>query len=243
MENCKIKELIKAVSGKIIQGDQDCLISRISIDSRTLIPGDLFFAIIGPSFDGHDFIIEAFNKGAVGAVACKSVSSLLQNEEIDKNKVIVEVKDTLSALQNWSKHYKDKFKTFNICVTGSNGKTTTKEIIAHILSQEFPLLKTSGNYNNEIGIPLTLLQLNKSHKILVAEMGMRGLGEIKTLTNFIPPDLAVITNIGEAHIGLLGSKDNIFKAKSELLQSLDKDGMAIINKDDPYFFKMLEIVK
>ncbi|MBA7560146.1 UDP-N-acetylmuramoyl-tripeptide--D-alanyl-D-alanine ligase [Candidatus Atribacteria bacterium 1244-E10-H5-B2] len=243
MENCKIKEFIKAVSGKIIQGDRDCLISRISIDSRTLIPGDLFFAIIGPSFDGHDFIIEAFNKGAVGAVACKSVSSLLQNEEIDKNKVIVEVKDTLSALQNWSKHYKDKFKTFNICVTGSNGKTTTKEIIAHILSQEFPLLKTSGNYNNEIGIPLTLLQLNKSHKILVVEMGMRGLGEIKTLTNFIPPDLALITNIGEAHIGLLGSKNNIFKAKSELLQSLDKDGMAIINKDDPYFFKMLEIVK
>lgn len=243
MENCKIRELIKTVSGKIIQGDQDCLVSRISIDSRTLIPGDLFFAIIGPSFDGHDFVIEAFKKGAVGVVVCKGASTLLQNEQIDKDKIILEVKDTLSALQDWSKHYKDKFKTFNICITGSNGKTTTKEIIAHILSQEFPLLKTSGNYNNEIGIPLTLLGLNKSHKLLVAEMGMRGLGEIKTLTNFIPPDFAVITNIGEAHIGLLGSKDNIFKAKSELLQSLDKDGKAIINRDDPYFFKMLEIVK
>ena len=243
MENCKIRELIRAVSGKIIQGDQDCLISRISIDSRTLIPGDLFFAIIGPSFDGHDFIIEAFRKGAMGAVVCKGASTLLQNEQIDEDKIIVEVKDTLSALQDWSKYYKDKFRTFNICVTGSNGKTTTKEIIAHILSQEFPLLKTSGNYNNEIGIPLTLLQLNKSHKILVVEMGMRSLGEIKTLSNFIPPDLAVITNIGEAHIGLLGSKDNIFKAKSELLQSLDKDGKAIINRDDPYYFKMLDIVK
>jgi len=243
LENCKIRELIKATSGKIIQGNRDCLISRISIDSRTLIPGDLFFAIIGPSFDGHDFIIEAFNKGAMGAVTCRSVSSLLQNEEMDKNKVIVEVKDTLSSLQNWSKYYKNKFKTFNICVTGSNGKTTTKEIIAHILSQEFPLLKTSGNYNNEIGIPLTLLRLKKSHKLLVAEMGMRGLGEIKTLTNFIPPDLAVITNIGEAHIGLLSSKENIFKAKMELLQSLDKDGIAILNRDDPYFFKMSKIVK
>ena len=243
MENCKIRELIKVVSGKIIQGNQDCLISRISIDSRTLIPGDLFFAIIGPSFNGHDFIFEAFSKGAVGAVVCKGASILLQNKQIDKDKIIIEVKDTLSALQDWSKHYKDKFETFNICITGSNGKTTTKEIIAHILSQEFPLLKTSGNYNNEIGIPLTLLQLNKSHKLLVAEMGMRGLGEIKTLTDFIPPDLVVITNIGEAHIGLLGSKDNIFKAKSELLQSLDKNGIAILNRDGPYFFRMREIVK
>jgi len=243
LENCKIRELIKAVSGKIIQGDQDCLISRISIDSRTLIPGDLFFAIIGSNFDGHDFIIEAFRKGAVGAVVFKDASTLLQNGQIDKNKIIIEVKNTLFALQDWSRHYKNKFNTVNICVTGSNGKTTTKEIIAHILSQKFPLLKTSGNYNNEIGIPLTLLQLNKSHKLLVAEMGMRGLGEINALTNFITPDLAVVTNIGEAHIGLLGSKDNIFKAKSELLQSLEKDGIAIINRDDPYFSKTLEIVK
>ena len=243
MENCKIRELIEAVSGKIIQGDQDCLIKGISIDSRTLIPGDLFFAIIGPNFDGHNFIVEAFRKGAVGSVVCKGASTLLQNEQIEKNKIIIEVKDTLSALQDWSKHYKDKFNTFNICVTGSNGKTTTKEIIAHILSQKFPLLKSSGNYNNEIGIPLTLLQLNKSHKLLVTEMGMRGLGEIKTLTNFIPPDLAVITNVGEAHIGLLGSKDNIFKAKSELLESLDKDGIAILNRDDLYFLKASKIVK
>ena len=243
MENCKIRELIKAVSGKVIQGDQDCLISRISIDSRTLIPGDLFFAIIGSNFDGHDFIIEAFRKGAVGAVVFKDASTLLQNGQIDKNKIIIEVKNTLFALQDWSRHYKNKFNTVNICVTGSNGKTTTKEIIAHILSQKSPLLKTSGNYNNEIGIPLTLLQLNKSHKLLVAEMGMRGLGEINALTNFITPDLAVVTNIGEAHIGLLGSKDNIFKAKSELLQSLEKDGIAIINRDDPYFSKTLEIVK
>ncbi|MHC2994818.1 MAG: UDP-N-acetylmuramoyl-tripeptide--D-alanyl-D-alanine ligase [Candidatus Atribacteria bacterium] len=243
MEGHKVRELIEATSGRIIHGNQNSIINRISIDSRTLVPGDLFFAIIGTRFNGHNFIIEAFNKGASGAVVCKDIGSLFQKEEIDKNKIIIEVKDTLSALQDWSKYHKNKFKTFNICITGSNGKTTTKEIIAHILSQKFPLLKTSGNYNNEIGIPLTLLQLNNLHKILIVEMGMRGLGEIKILTNFVPPDLAVVTNIGEAHIGLLGSKDSIFKAKSELLQSLNKDGIAVLNRDDPYFLKMLEIVK
>ncbi|MDD5015787.1 MAG: Mur ligase family protein, partial [Atribacterota bacterium] len=169
MENCKIGELVKVVSGKIIQGNQDYIINRISIDSRTLIPGDLFFAIIGPNFDGHDFILKAFDKGAIGVVVCKDASALLHNEQVDKNKIIIQVKDTLTALQDWSRHYKSKFNTFNICVTGSNGKTTTKEIIAHILSHESPLLKTSGNYNNEIGIPLTLLQLNKSHEFLIAE--------------------------------------------------------------------------
>ncbi len=243
MEDYKVIELIEATSGRIIQGNQNSTVNRVSIDSRTLVPGDLFFAIIGPHFDGHDFIIEAFNKGASGAVVCKNIESLFQKEKIDENKIIIEVNDTLSALQDWSKYYKNKFKTFNICITGSNGKTTTKEIIAHILSQKFPLLKTSGNYNNEIGIPLTLLQLNDLHKILVVEMGMRGLGEIETLTNFISPDLAVITNIGEAHIGLLGSKNNIFRAKTELLRSLGKDGIAVLNRDDPYFSKMLEIVK
>ncbi len=243
MESFKIRELIKAASGKIIQGNQDCLIKGISIDSRTIIPGDLFFAIIGPNFDGHDFIIEAFRKGAVGVVGCEGISDLLQNGKIDKDKIIIEVANTLSALQDCAKYYKSRFNTFNICITGSNGKTTTKEIIAHILSQRFPLLKTSGNYNNEIGIPLTLFQLNKSHKLLVTEMGMRGLGEITALTDLITPDLAVVTNIGEAHIGLLGSKDNIFKAKSELLQSLNKDGIVVINRDDHYFLKTLGIVK
>jgi len=112
LENYKIRELIKVISGKIIQGNQNCIINRISIDSRTLIPGDLFFAIIGPNFDGHDFILEAFSQGAVGVVACKGASTLLQNEQVDKNKIIIEVKDTLTALQNWSRYYKNKFNSY-----------------------------------------------------------------------------------------------------------------------------------
>ena len=188
-------------------------------------------------------MIEALDKGASGVVVCKEVEDILSKAKIKQDKIVIKVEDTLSALQDWANYYKNKFKTINICITGSNGKTTTKEIIAHILSQKFPLLKSFGNYNNEIGIPLTLLQLNNSHKILVVEMGMRGLGEIKSLTNLVNPDLAVITNIGEAHIGLLGSKDNIFKAKMELLLSLDNNGIAILNRDDGYFPQMLEIVK
>ena len=243
MEEYKINEIIEATSGRIIQGDKNSIVHRISIDSRTLIPGDLFFAIVGPHFDGHNFIVEALNKGASGVVVCKEVENLLSKAKIRKNKIVIKVEDTLTALQDWASYYRNKFKTVNICITGSNGKTTTKEIIAHILSQKFPLLKSSGNYNNEIGIPLTLLQLNNSHKILVVELGMRGLGEIKSLTSLVPPNLAVITNIGEAHIGLLGSKDNIFKAKMELLLSLDNNGIAILNRDDGYFPQMLEIVK
>jgi len=243
LEEYKINEIIEATSGRIIQGDKNSIVHRISIDSRTLIPGDLFFAIVGPHFDGHNFIVEALNKGASGVVVCKEVENLLSKAKIRKNKIVIKVEDTLTALQDWASYYRNKFKTVNICITGSNGKTTTKEIIAHILSQKFPLLKSSGNYNNEIGIPLTLLQLNNSHKILVVELGMRGLGEIKSLTSLVPPNLAVITNIGEAHIGLLGSKDNIFKAKMELLLSLDNNGIAILNRDDGYFPQMLEIVK
>ncbi|GAI54489.1 unnamed protein product, partial [marine sediment metagenome] len=121
MEGYKVRELIEATSGRIIQGNQNSIINRISIDSRTLVPGDLFFAIIGPHFDGHNFIIEAFNKGASGAAVCKNIESLFQKEKIDENKIIIEVNDTLSALQDWSKYYKNKFKTFNICITGSNG--------------------------------------------------------------------------------------------------------------------------
>ncbi|MEA1939465.1 MAG: UDP-N-acetylmuramoyl-tripeptide--D-alanyl-D-alanine ligase [Candidatus Caldatribacteriota bacterium] len=243
MEGYLIRELIEATSGKIIQGDLKSLINQISIDSRTLLPGDLFFALIGPNFDGHNFVLDALNKGASGVIICRNFDDIVKKKLTDKNKIIIEVKDTLTALQDWAKYCKNKYKTYNICITGSNGKTTTKEITDSILSLKYSLLKTSGNFNNEIGIPLTLFQLKNIHKMLLVEMGMRGLGEIKNLTNLVPPNLAVITNIGDAHIGLLGSKKNIFKAKSELLEALDKDGIAVLNRDDPYFFKMQEIAK
>ncbi len=239
----KVKEIARVISGRIIQGDPETIINNLSIDSRTLQPGDLFIAISGLNFDGHNFISEACAKGAKGAIIENSKKDIVFNQKGIKNKVLIEVEDTLIALQVWSKYYKNIFNTLNICVTGSNGKSTTKELIAYLIGQKIPLLKTQGSYNNEIGIPLTLLKLNHLHRILVVEMGMRGLGEIKKLTELVTPHWAVITNIGEAHIGLLGSKENIFKAKSELLYSLDAKGFAFLNKDDAYYSRMKKIVK
>lgn len=239
----KIEEIVRFISGRVIQGNPKIIVNNISIDSRTLQPGDLFIALPGLNFDGHDFVWKAFKKGAKGAVIRKDRKNYILNSCRWKDKVLVEVEDTLLALREWSKHYKKAFSTLNICITGSNGKSTTKELIAHLLGQKFSLLKTMGSYNNEIGIPLTLLQLDHSHQILVIEMGMRGLGEITMLTDMVSPDLAIITNIGEAHIGLLGSRENIFKAKSELLYSLNSKGVAFLNGDDPYYTRMKEIVK
>ena len=243
MKIFKIRDLIEAVSGRMIQGNINALVNPVSIDSRTLNPGDLFFALAGPNFDGYNFIIDAFGKGASGIVISKKINFPEKEKIKYENKIIIEVEDTLKALQDWAKFFKKEYKTYNVCVTGSTGKTTTKELIASILALKYSLLKTAGNYNNEIGIPLTLFKLKDNHKILITEMGMRGLGEIKDLTDLVKPDLAIVTNIGESHIGLLGSKDNIFRAKSEILTSLNTDGIAVLNRDDSYYFKMRELVK
>lgn len=243
MNDFRIKNLIKAVSGRVIQGNTDLAVNGISIDSRTLEPGDLFFALKGLNFDGHRFVSDALNKGASGIVVSDKIDSFVKDNRVYKNKLIIEVENTLRALHDWAKHIKKKYKTYNICITGSTGKTTTKELAASILSLKGPLLKTEGNYNNEIGIPLTLFKLKDYHEMLIAEMGMRGLGEIKELTDMITPDLAIITNVGLSHIGLLGSKENIFKAKSELILSLKKDGVAVLNRDDAYYDKMINLVK
>ena len=243
MKVFRIKDLINAVSGKLIQGDINALVNPVSIDSRTLNAGDLFFALTGPNFDGHHFILDVFDKGASGIIISKKTNFFKKEKKEYKNKIVIEVKDTLKALMDWAKAFKKEYKTYNICVTGSTGKTTTKELISSILSIKYPLLKTAGNYNNEIGISLTLFELKEYHKILITEMGMRGLGEIKDLTNLVKPDLAVVTNIGVSHIGLLGSKDKIFEAKSEILTSLNSNGIVVLNKDDSYYLKMQEMVK
>lgn len=202
---------------------------RISTDSRSIKKGDLFIALSGPNFDGHDYVLDAFKKGASKAVISKDVPNL------PKNKKIIKVTDTLAYLQKLANLHRKKTSAKIIAVTGSSGKTTTKDMIASVLSQGGKTLKTAENLNNEIGVPQTLLQIDKSHKYAVVEMGMQNKGEIELLAKISLPNAAVLTNVGEAHIGTLRTKKNIAKAKSEIFKFLKASDFAILNADDPYF--------
>ncbi len=194
---------------------------RISIDTRTIQPGDLFIPIKGPNFDGHDFIPEAIRKGAR----------------------VLEVKDGLKALQDLAAEHRNRFKIPVVGVTGSVGKTTTKDMIAAILSQEKPTVKNEENYNNEIGVPLTLFKLTKKHKVAVIEMAMQRLGEIAALAEIVSPSISVITNIGEAHLEFLKTKKNVAKAKAEIFKYQSKNDFAVVNADEEYFEDLLSKVR
>lgn len=223
------------VPNSIIVGDKNTPWQHISIDSRTIEEGDLFLALAGEQYDGHQFIKEACNKGACGVVLEKTFFQEHQSLATELKQPLLLVDNTLSALQLWAHYYHSLFKPLSICITGSNGKTTTKEMIVQLLSSKYHVLKSEGNYNNEIGVPLTVLGLASYHDVLVMEMAAQRLGEIKELTDIVHPDIAVITNIGEAHIGLFKNKANIARAKSELLFGLKDKGTAVLNRDDSYF--------
>ena len=209
-------------------------IKGVSIDSRKIKEGELFVAIKGDRFDGHDFVPEVMQKGAWGAIVDKSILET-QFGKIGGLPNIIPVEDTLRALQEISFLHRKKFSLPMVGITGSNGKTTTKEMTAGILKQQGPVLKNEGNLNNHIGVPLTLMQLTKDHRAAVVEMGMSAPGEIDLLTRLVNPDVGVITNIGPAHLEFLGSLDGVAGAKAELLGNIKADGTAVLNADDPYF--------
>lgn len=204
---------------------ENIVVKGISTDTRTIHGGELFVALKGPNFDGHHFIKEAIEKGAV---AC-----LVQDEVNTDNAVIT--KDTHHALGLLAKAWRKSFKKPVFAVTGSNGKTTVKEMIASIMSQGQSVMATQGNLNNDIGVPLTLFRLNDNYDAAVIEMGANHVGEINYLTNIALPDVAVITNIGTAHLEGFGSIENTAKAKGEIFNGLAESGTAIINADDSFF--------
>ncbi len=223
-----IRELERAVGGVWqAPGEGMASISAVSTDSRSIEPGCLFIPLAGERFDGHRFIDAALDAGAAG-VLCARLP-----EELRSDKFYIQVEDTRLALKLLAKAYRERFHIPVVQITGSVGKTTTKDMIASVLASRFHVLKTPENLNNDIGTPLTLLQLMPEHEVAVIETGMNHFGEIRYLGDLVQPNIAVISNIGDAHIEFLGSREGILQAKSEIFENLKPDGTAVLNGDDP----------
>ena len=229
MEAITLAQLLEAVHGTLLGDfrDENVIVQRVDTDSRTIHPGSLFIPLVGERFDGHAYINAALEGGALGCLTAR------ERESYRPDRFYIKVASTQRALRDLAAWYKARFPIPFIAVTGSVGKTTTKDMIAAVLSTRYRVLKTEGNYNNNIGLPLTLLRLDRSCEICVLEMGMDRPGEIDYLGEIVQPDVGVITNIGDAHIERLGSRENIFKAKCELLPHIQKDGLLVLNGDDP----------
>lgn len=228
MDDLNFEEILKVTGGELLQGDTTVPLAGFSIDTRTLKEGEVFTALKGEQTDGHKYLLKAFQKGASGVI----VSHVIRGEDYPLNKVIIKVEDPLKALQQTAKYYREKFSVKVIGITGSSGKTTTKDLVAGVLSTRFNILKTEGNLNNHLGLPLMLLKLKRNHQMAVLEMGMSGRGEISLLAGLCHPEIGVITNIGEAHFELLGSIEAIAEAKGELLEAMNSRGAAVLNGDD-----------
>lgn len=225
-----VKDILKICNGKLICGNEDEKCENFSKDTRQINDGDIYLGIKGQRFNGSLFYKDAFSNGAKGCI--------LQDVEITENdintckdKFIIVVEDVVKALQAIASYKRSLYDIPVIGITGSVGKTSTKDIIASVMSTQYNVLKTEGNYNNEIGLPLTILKL-KEHDAMVLEMGMSAFGEISLLTKIAKPTTAVITIIGSSHIGELGSRENILKAKLEILEGLENNGSLIINNDN-----------
>ncbi|EGO61982.1 UDP-N-acetylmuramoyl-tripeptide--D-alanyl-D-alanine ligase [Acetonema longum] len=235
-----LDEVCLATGGSIISDKPESkalLFASVSTDSRSIASGDLFIALQGETFDGHDYLSQARQKGAGGIIVSRRDASLPQDCPV------ILVQDTLKALQDLARFHRQKYSIPVIAVTGSNGKTTTKDMISAVLSVRFNVLKTEANYNNEIGLPLTLLRLQPEHEAVVVEMGMRGMEQIRALAQIALPNVAVITNVGETHIELLGSIENIAKAKAELVQAVAARGLVVLNGDDDRVAKMRDLTE
>lgn len=215
--------------GELIEDfDPSLEVQSVSIDTRTINPGDLYVPIIGENLDGHDFMEEAFAKGAV--------ASLVDKDHLDHfnklNKPLILVEDSLVGLQTMAKNYRDELDLTLVGITGSNGKTTTKDIVYSVLEQKLRAQKTIGNLNNEIGLPRTLLSLEEDTQVAILEMGMEKFGDISLLVQLARPQIAAITNIGYSHLHIVKTRENVAKAKLEILEQMTSNDLFIYNYDD-----------
>ncbi len=220
--------LVAEAVGARVTGSLAGSFTGVTTDSRQVGPGQLFVALAGPNFDGHDFIPSALSQGALGVIASKEVA-------VPAGAACFQVADTLQAYQSLARAYRRQFKQLKVfAITGSNGKTSTKDLLAACLASKYRVVKTQGNFNNEIGLPKTLFTIEQDTDFAVVEMGMRGLGQIRELCAIAQPDAGLITNVGETHMELLGSMENIAKAKGEIVEGLPAAGYAVLNGDNPY---------
>lgn len=236
-----IREIIRNTESVCLRGDSKKIVSAVCTDSRLACPGALFVALKGERFDGHTFIPAVCEAGAT-AVLCSGISRE-QAVRLPGDTAILCVPDTLKALGDLAGAVRGKLKIPVIGITGSVGKTSTKDLTAAALSSVKNTAKTRLNYNNEIGLPMTVFSVTPDHEALVGEMGMRGLGEIAYLSEILRPDIGIITNIGVSHLERLGSRENIFLAKTEICAGLPENGILLLNGDDFYIGDRVRVAK
>ena len=237
-----LDDILTATGGKLTAPTADRAFAGISIDSRTIAADELYVAIVGRNHDGHKFIRNSIAGGATGALVHRDNTSVCADPVFDrKNLPCIAVPDTTRALGDLAGFQRRRAEISLVAVTGSNGKTSTREMMTAVAAQKFALLTTRGNLNNEIGLPLTLLRLSRDHRWAIVELAMNRPGEIRRLTDICAPDIGVITNIGPAHLQGLGSIEGVMHAKGELLETMHAGATAVLNADDPRVSRLAAI--
>ncbi len=235
MQELKVKDIIQVTKGKLVTGDLEATCKNYNIDTRQVKPGEIFVGMLGENVNGGIFFEEAFEKGAKGCII-QDVEISEEQKRKYKDKIIIEVEDTVKAIKQMAIFKRKAYNIPVIGITGSVGKTSTKDMVASVVAQKYNTLKTEGNKNGQLGVPLTILKL-EDEEALVLEMGMSHAGEMRELTNIAKPTIVAINNIGTAHIGNLGSRENILKAKLEILEGMPEEKIVVINNDNDILHK------
>ena len=238
MKEIMIKDILTCTGGKLITGNEDFICKKFSKDTRTIKEGDIYIGIKGENFDGNVFWKKALDDGAMGVIV-QDIEFNREELETYKDKAIIEVEDTLEALYKLASYKRDLYNIPVIAITGSVGKTSTKDLVANVVAQKYKICKTIGNNNNNIGMPFTILNAPNDIEAFILEMGMNHFGEIHLLSEIAKPTICIITNIGTSHIGNLGSRENILKAKLEILDGA-KEPYMVINNDNDLLHKWYE---